>query len=109
MSNQLVVHKGRTNTVIVNMGIDVSGEDLYSQIRTEPELDATLIADWDVSFLTDGVDGKLVLVLDDTITSEIAEQGGYMDVLRISGGEPVPVFDRPLEVVFRGTVTVEPD
>jgi hypothetical protein len=105
MSNEVIVHKGRTNTIQVNMGIDVSGDTLTSQIRTEPELDSSLIATWTVSFLTDGTDGKLVLVLDNTITAEIAEKAGYMDLNRITGGEPIPVFDRPLEVVFRGTVT----
>lgn len=106
MSSQVIVHKGRTNTIQVYLGIDVSDDDLSSEIRSEPDQDAPLIVTWDVSFLTDGTDGKLVLTLDDSVTSGIAESGGYMDVKRITGGEPVPVFDQPLEVVFRGTVTV---
>jgi hypothetical protein len=105
MSNAVIVHKGRTNVIRVDMGIDVSGDIITSEIRTEPEVDSTLIAAWTVVFETDGTDGMLVLTLDDTITSAITVAGGYMDLKRMSGGEPLPVFDRPLEVDFRGTVT----
>ncbi len=106
MSNQVIVHKGRTNTIQVNVGIDVSTDTLTSQIRTEPDQDSPLIAEWDVAFDTDGTDGVLILTLDDSVTEDIAEVSGYMDLKRVTGGEPVPVFDTPLEVVFRGTVTI---
>lgn len=105
MSNQIVVHKGRTNTLTVDLGIDVSGDTITSEIRTEPQVDAPLIATWTVAFTTDGTDGELTLTLDDTFTSQITVAGGFMDLKRVTGGEPVPVFDKPLEVVFRGTVT----
>lgn len=105
MSDQIVVFKGRTNTVALSLGIDVSEETITSQIRTEPDLSSPLIAEWDVTNETDGTDGELILTLDDTITSEIRVNSGYMDVKRISGGEPFAVFDRPLEVIFRGSVT----
>lgn len=105
MSSEVVVHKGRTNVVRVHMGIDVSSDTITSEIRTEPDQESPLIATWTVTFETDGTDGKLVLILDDLITGEVTVDGGYMDLKRMSGGEPVPVFDRPLEVSFRGTVT----
>jgi hypothetical protein len=105
MSNELVVHKGRTNTVVVKLGYNISADTWTSEIRTQPTREATLIATWDVSFVTDGSDGELRLELDDLITSQIQPTTGYMDLKRVTGGEPVPVFDRPLEVVFRGTVT----
>lgn len=105
MSNQVIVHKGRTNTLIVNLGQDVSADTFTSEIRSEPTVESPLIATWQVSFVTDGVDGELKLVLDDAATTGIKPNSGYMDLKRISGSEPVPVFDRPLEVVFRGTVT----
>lgn len=104
MSNEVIVHKGRVNRIIVNMGIDVSGDTLTSEIRSQPTVDASLLDTWDVSFLTDGTDGKLVLVIDDT-TRTIDATKGYMDLKRESGGDPIPVFDKPLEVLFRGTVT----
>ena len=106
MSNEIIVHKGRTNTLYINMGIDVSADTITSEIRSEPDLESPLIATWVVDYLTDGVDGKLVLVLDDLTTSQIAADRGYMDLKRISGAEPLPVFDQPLEVAFRGTVTL---
>lgn len=105
MSNVVVVHKDRTNIITVDMGMDVSADTFTSQIRTNPDHESTLIATWDVQFATDGTDGELVLTLDDVTTGQIAEDRGFMDVRRVSSGEPLPVFDRPLEVEFRGTVT----
>jgi hypothetical protein len=106
--NKVIVHKNRTNTLKVNLGIDVSGDTITSQIRAEPDHTSTLIAEWTVTNETDGVDGVLILTMDNTITSQITVDSGFMDLLRISGGEPLPVFDKPLEVSFRGTVTAEP-
>jgi hypothetical protein len=105
MSNEVIVHKGRTNTVRVNLGIDVSADDITSEIRSEPDVEAPLIATWVVSFVNDGTDGQLLLTLDDIDTVSIKENSGYMDLKRITNGEPVPVFDKPLEVQFRATVT----
>lgn len=106
MSNEVVVHKGRTNTIRIKLGINVSGDTFTSEIRSEPTSDSPLIATWVVSFATTGADGELILRLDDVVTSQIKANGGYMDLKRVTGGEPVPVFDRPLEVTFRGTVTL---
>lgn len=105
MSNQVVVHKGRTNTLTVSMGIDVSLDTITSEIRASTSTTSALIATWSVAFATDGTDGELVLTLDDTATSAIEADRGYMDLKRVTGGEPVPVFDKPLEVIFRGSVT----
>lgn len=104
--SSVIVYKNRTNTLPVSLGIDVSSDTITSQIRTEPNSEATLIATWDVAFVTDGTDGELILTLDDSIASQITAQSGYMDLKRVTGGEPVPLFDKPLEVIFRGTVTV---
>lgn len=105
MSNEVVVHKGRTNVIRVHMGIDVSGDTITSEIRAEPDQESDLIATWGVTFETDGSDGELILTLDDSVTSAIEADAGYMDLKRVTAGEPVPVFDRPLDVTFRGTVT----
>lgn len=105
MSEPIVVHKGRTNVVTLDLGIDVSLDTITSQIRTKPDLSAPLIATWTVGYESDGTDGKLVLTLDNVITAQIVEDAGFMDIKRVSGGEPLPVFDAPLEVEFRGTVT----
>lgn len=103
---QVIVHKNRTNVIQVNLGINVSASTFTSEIRSDPDFKSPLIATWTVSFLTDGSDGKIVLRLDDSVTKEINASSGFMDLKRISGSEPVPVFDRPLEVSFRGTVTL---
>lgn len=105
MSNEVVVFKGRDNELVVKLGIDVSGDTFASEIRSQPELDSPLIATWDVSFVTDGTDGELLLELDGLAASQITAKIGYMDLKRISGVKVLPVFDRPLEVSFRDTVT----
>ena len=105
MSNKVIVHKGRTNTLKVQLGMDISADTFTSEIRAEPTVDSPLIATWTVSFVTSGADGQLLLRLDNTITEQIAANSGWMDLKRVSNGEPVPVFDRPLEVSFRWTVT----
>lgn len=105
MSSSVIVHKGRTNIITVSMGFDVSTDIITSEIRAEPERESVLIATWEVDFVTDGTDGELRLTLDDVITAQIKASGGYMDLKRVVGGEPLPVFERPLEVQFQGTVT----
>lgn len=106
MSNEVIVHKGRVNVVIVELGIDVSGDTITSEIRTAPTTDAELLATWDVTFVTDGTDGKLSLFLDDVDTATLKPTSGYMDLKRMSGGQPIACFDRPLEVVLRDSVTL---
>lgn len=103
--NPVVVHKGRTVTLRVSLGYDASADVFASQIRTEKHSGSELIAEWDVSFYTDGSDGELVLTLDDSVSGPITKTTGYMDIKRVTGGEPVPVFDDPIEVLFKETIT----
>lgn len=105
MSSKIIVHKGRTNVLAVSLGIDVSADTITSQIRSEPEQDSDLIAVWTVAKIGGGTTGELTLTLDDSTTVNITATSGYMDLKRITGGQPVPVFDKPVEVLFRGTVT----
>lgn len=102
MSNSLVVFKNRTNIVPVSIGMNVSADLITSEIRT---LSGVLIATWDVTFDGDGTDGEIVLTLDDSVTSTITYPTGLMDLKRISGGEPFAVFELPIEVEFRETIT----
>jgi len=106
VSNVLVVHRSRTNIVTCNLGFDISTDTFTSQIRLEPDEDALLIATWAVEFTTDGTDGDLTLTLTDDDVDNIHVRRGWMDIKRDSGGLTLPVFDRPLEVEFRGVVTV---
>jgi hypothetical protein len=103
---KIVVHKGRTCTVPVSLGIDVSADTFTSEIRTEADQEAPLIMTWTVTKPGGGTDGELLLTVDDSVTVGIKENSGFMDIKRVSGGQPIPLFDRPVEVEFRGTVTV---
>lgn len=103
---QIKIYKGRTIRLPVSLGYDVSNDTFASEIRVDKNRESELIATWDVSFETDGTDGEMILTLDDSVTSEITKSVGYMDIKRITGGEPVKVFDDALEVIFEDTVTV---
>jgi hypothetical protein len=104
-NKQIIVQKGRTNVLRIDLGYDVSQDTFESEIRVDKNRSSELIATWEASFETDGTDGKIILTLDDLVTGQIDKSVGYMDVKRITGGEPVSVFDSPLEVVIRETVT----
>jgi hypothetical protein len=106
MSSKVIVHKDRTNVLTISLGIDVSADVITSEIRSEPDVNAPLIATWVVAFKTDGTDGELILTLDDLTTSQIKANSGYMDLKRVTGSEPIAVFDQSLEVSFRGSVTL---
>jgi hypothetical protein len=106
MTSKVIVHKNRTNIITVSMGLDVSADEITSEIRSEPDVNSPLIAAWNVTFKTDGSDGELILRLDDLETSQIKANSGYMDLKRVIDGEPYAVFDMALEVSFRGSVTV---
>lgn len=105
-SEKIIVHKGRTCTVPVSLGIDVSADTLTSEVRSEADQGAPLIMTWVVTKVGGGTTGELLLTVDDTATSGIKENSGYMDIKRVTGAQPVPVFDSPIEVEFRGSVTV---
>jgi hypothetical protein len=102
---QIVVDKGRTVILPVSLGFDVSQDVITSQIRITKSPTSTLIATWVVSFTTNGTDGELILTLDDSVTSAITQSIGYMDLKRVSGGQPLSIFSEPLEVVFNTVVT----
>lgn len=102
MSDAVIVYKGRTNILPVSLGIDVSGDTITSEIRTDT---GVLICTWGVAFDGDGTDGECIFTLDNTITSPISYTRGLMDIKRVSGSEPYPVLDQPLEVEFRESIT----
>ena len=102
-ADKLVVYKNRTNIIPVSMGFDISGDTITSEIRTAA---GVLIATWSVAFAGDGTDGELIFTLDNSALSAVTHQTGVMDIKRVSAGEPLPVFERALEVEFRDAVTV---
>lgn len=101
----LIVYKNRTNVIPVNLGVDVSTDEIVSEIREGKSTASTLIATWDISFDTDGKDGKLIFRIDDSDLDDVSQKFGYMDIKRVAGGEPYPVLKNPIRVVFRNAVT----
>lgn len=102
---RLIVYKDRTNVVQVSLGIDVSDDTFNSEIRTEEKITSLLMATWVVTFLTDGTDGELILTLDNSLLNDITRSSGFMDLKRVSNGEPLPVFESPIEVIFQESIT----
>ncbi len=103
-SNTIVFYKNRTTTVTVRLGYSVVGDTLTCQVRTEPNHVSQLIATIPV-VVVDASVGHLTLTMDDSVSGPIVHDMGYLDIKRVTGGEPVPVFATPLEVEFQGTVT----
>lgn len=101
----LTIYRGRTNVIPVSLGFDVSADTITGEIRTKPEQTSDEIATWVIDNVTDGSDGEITLTLDDSITSVIAQDRGYTDLKRVTGGEPVPIFNEPLLVEFTDVVT----
>lgn len=105
MSNAVVVHKGRNNTVDVSLFQDITGDTFTSDIRTGASRDSFLIAFWNVT-VTDETVGDLSLYLSHTTTGYIRHNTGYMDLKRVTeDGSVEAIFDQPIRVMFRGTVT----
>jgi hypothetical protein len=105
MYQPVIVHKNRTNVIVVKLGINVSADTLTSEIRARDTADSLLLATWAVSFVTDGTDGELRLTLDNSLTAPIKATTGFMDIKRVTGGEPISVFGRSLPVTFVETIT----
>jgi hypothetical protein len=107
-NRQINFYHRMTNVVLVDLGYDVSGDILTSQIRRGTHVTTEKVADWTVEFVTDGTDGKLRLTIDDSVEVDPTTDMGYMDMKRMIGGangEPVPVFDGPILVNFVDVVT----
>lgn len=104
--NKVIVHKYRTNKITVGLNMDITGDEIQSQVRTQRDPTSDLLMNWTVTVIDDAT-GELEFEVDDATTAQIEVDSGYMDILRISSGEPLPVLDRPLEVEFRNTVTVD--
>lgn len=104
-SNAIVVYRNRTNVISMGLGLDVSADTITSEIRREPLSTSELLASWTVTFRTTGVDGELILTLDNSQTVNIEDNVGYMDLKRVTAGEPVPVLEEPILVEFRDVVT----
>lgn len=101
----ITVRRGRTFYLPVEFGFDVSQDTFTSDIREDENSTSTLIAQWVVSFVTDGTDGEVMFKLPSTATTNVTQRKGFMDIKRMSGGEPLDVLEEPLEVYFDDPVT----
>lgn len=106
-----VVHRGRYQIKRVYLNRDVSmfdETDFISQIRSTPDSTSELLMEWTVTFDDDGADGVLRLEANDTVTGGVQSKTGFMDVLRVDGGQKISEFDEALTVEFRGMPSNEP-
>lgn len=102
---RITVYKKRTNTKEVWFGADYSDDELVSEIRVAADDESELIASWSIEPKTDGVDGKYIFTIDDSdLPSDIPDKG-YMDIKRISAGEPLAVHKGYIVVDFQEVVT----
>jgi hypothetical protein len=100
----IIIHRGRTEKVTIHLAYSVAGDQIYSQIRKGVSPTAPLIATFTEIDISE--DGRVItLTLDDSITGNIHTTGGFMDLKRVTGGEPVTVLDEPLAVIFKNVVT----
>lgn len=97
---QVEVHRNRTNVHIVSLGFNPTGNTFLSQIREARTPESELIATWDIEVVGDGSTGELRLTLDNSITKDIKQTIGYMDIVREVGGEPYSILEAPLQVAF---------
>ena len=103
--SEINVYKNRTNTIQFDLQQDVSLDTFISEIREKANVESALIATWNVAFVTDGTDGLLVLTIDDSSLTNVIQKSGYMDLIRVTGGEPIPAIAEPIKVSLKDTVT----
>lgn len=103
MAKQLVFYKGRYNTVQVNLGINITGQTIASQIRERPDETSDVILTWIIT-VTNAATGEFTLSFNDS-TPAIDASNGWMDIKRVTGSGDIPCFDEPLAVEFRGAIT----
>jgi hypothetical protein len=106
MSEPIIIHKGRTNVITASLGFNVANDVLTSEIRSQRTPSSLLIATWTITYVIDGLDGEIVLTLDNSALNNITVNRGFMDIKRVTNGEPISVFDTPLEVIFKDVVTI---
>jgi hypothetical protein len=99
----IIVEKGRTCKFDMRLAYSVLGDTITSEIRAGVNPTSPLIATWNIEVSPNG--RKLTFTLDDDITKNITVFGGYMDLKRVTGGEPVSVLDNPIPVIFKNVVT----
>lgn len=103
MEDMIEVHRGCTEVIELNLGHPLGDDTYTSQIRVGQNPTSELIATWTVE-VRNANNGILSLKLDDSVTAAIEQSYGWMDVKRVSNGEPLFECD-PIPVVFKNVVT----
>lgn len=101
------VFRNRTTVHLFDLGMNITGDDIVAQIRAGRETTSALIADWVVE-VTDAATGQGTITLDNS-DSVITAETGWMDIIRVTGGEPLAVMDQPLQVEFIDLPSVVPE
>jgi hypothetical protein len=104
MDEPIYIYKNRTNVLTESLGIDVSADTFTSEIRERKSVTSLLIATLTVTFADDGTDGELILTCPSTEVDSVTQRHGYIDIKRVSDGEPLALF-APKKVIFVDTVT----
>lgn len=90
----------RTKTIIlsITLGFNVSSFEFLCEMRENEDPASARIATWDMTFATDGKDGELLAVLDNSITTDLVQDTAWLFLYRVSGITHLSVFEEPLEV-----------
>jgi len=86
--------------------INLTGWDVYSQIRDEQHSGSDLIADFTVT-IPDPTDGTIILSLTDTETRAITNEAGYYDILYVNDSA-VDTYYIKGKITFTDGITVKP-
>lgn len=103
--DHITVVKNRSITFEFTLGHQI-GTDVYtSEIRVGQSVNTPLIATWNVSVKPGGLNRTLIFSMDNSVTAPIVQSHGWMDLKRVSGGEPLPVLDYAIPVLFKDAIT----
>lgn len=105
MLDRITVHKHRATVISFGFGIDLSQDTLTSQIRDSKNSTGNDLGFWDIQPLTDGTDGRYVFTFSPEKATLVTVDKGYMDVKRVSGGQPLTLMNRILTVEFKDVIT----
>lgn len=105
MADSIRIQKGRTVSFEFTLGHPIGDDTYTSEIREQARESSELIATWNITVKPGGNNRVLIFTLDDSVSREVIQKYGWMDLKRVSGGEPLPVLDSPILVEFREVVT----
>ncbi len=106
MMQKIKIERGKTVEIPILLSFNISEDIFTCEIRTGESPLSGLVAVLEMSFETDGTDGKLLAILYDYITTGIPYDNGYMMLRKMNGPSPIDVFDKALEVEIVDSILV---